>query len=349
MFAEFSNRLRQFASWAVIVNLFVVPTWIWFAAGTRSIAWGVWGVVSIWAALNAVHLATRAFAGQCKRSLAVAIAVLALINLVFSLGAMGTGVLSERSDSRFNVCGENSTAYVRGLGELEPISMNAIAKCSHPASENGGRSSTPDCRAEKSGRSTRNTAAALRDVAEVLQTLGGKLLVVNEPKTADFILVLTGDRQIRMHEAFRLLRDGWAPRVVIMADPTWEIFSRNEAQLAREFVSSLPPELGNATDVVPLTADSTWDEAAEISKYMDTVGAHSALIVTSDYHTRRALSVFRRLLPEKEFGVCGAPDPAQFGMRWWQRRTWAKRALGEGTRLLWWCLVDRWRSKPINS
>jgi hypothetical protein len=305
-------------------------------------------VVSIWAALNAVHLATFAFPGQSKRSLALVIAVLALINLVFSLSAMGAGMLSERSDSRFNDCGGNSTAYVRGLGELEPISMNAIAKRSPPASENCGRSSPADCRAEKNGSSTR-TAASLRDVAEVLQTLGGKLLVVNEPKPADFILVLSGERQLRMYEAFRLLRDGWAPRVVIMTDSNWQIFSRNETQLAREFVGSLPPELGNATEVVPVTADSTWEEAAEIGKYMDTVGAHTALLVTSDYHTRRALSVFRRLLPEKQFGVCGAPDPTQFGMRWWRRRTWAKRALDEGTRLLWWCLVDRWRSKPINS
>lgn len=259
-------------------------------------------------------------------------------------------MLRKQSEPKFNAGRWNSTAHVRGLGELEPTPIDAIAKCSHPPSENAGSPSgvavdPPNRRAERSASWMRNTATVLHDMAEVLGTLGGKLLVVNEPKTADLILVLAGGRHVRVHQAIRLFLEGWAPRVVIMSDSNWRLYSRSETQLAEEFVGSLPPALRSATHVLPVAADSTLEEAAEIRKYMDAVDAHSALLVTSEYHTRRALSVFRRLLPEKEFGICGASDPVQFGMRWWRRRAWAKRALNEATRLVWWLLIDRWSLK----
>jgi len=64
--------------------------------------------------------------------------------------------------------------------------------------------------------------------------------------------------------------------------------------------------------------------------------------VTSDYHTRRALSVFRKEVPGYSYSVAAASDPVQFGARWWQHRQWAKNNTDEWMRLLWWELVDRW-------
>ena len=89
MSPEVSNRVRQFGAWLVIVLLLAVPLWILLASGTRSIDWVVWWVVvSIWAGLCAVPLAIHAFAERYKPSFAVAIAVLALVNLLFSLIAI---------------------------------------------------------------------------------------------------------------------------------------------------------------------------------------------------------------------------------------------------------------------
>jgi len=73
------------------------------------------------------------------------------------------------------------------------------------------------------------------------------------------------------------------------------------------------------------------------------VGARSVLIVTSEYHTRRALSVFRHTYPDRAIGVAGAVEADQFGTAWWRHRQWAKVTVGEWTRLLWWECVDRWR------
>jgi uncharacterized SAM-binding protein YcdF (DUF218 family) len=98
-----------------------------------------------------------------------------------------------------------------------------------------------------------------------------------------------------------------------------------------------------------MTADSTFDEATALGQYMNAIGASSALLVTADYHTRRALSTFSRALPEKQFGIRGATDTSKFGACWWKSRVWAKRALGESTRLAWWFLVDRWRCRRVVS
>lgn len=89
MSPEVSSRVRQFGAWLVILLLLAVPLWILLASGTRSIDWVVWWVVvSIWAGLCAVPLAIHAFAERYKPSFAVAIAVLALVNLLFSLIAI---------------------------------------------------------------------------------------------------------------------------------------------------------------------------------------------------------------------------------------------------------------------
>ena len=83
------DRVRQFGAWVVIVLLMALPVWVAFAHGTSSIAWITWwAVVSVCAGLYAARLATQAFPGQSKPSFAVAIAVLALVNLLFSLSAL---------------------------------------------------------------------------------------------------------------------------------------------------------------------------------------------------------------------------------------------------------------------
>ena len=42
------------------------------------------------------------------------------------------------------------------------------------------------------------------------------------------------------------------------------------------------------------------------------------LILLSDYHTRRALAIFRHRLPQYEWGVTAAPDESAYGTDWWR-------------------------------
>jgi uncharacterized SAM-binding protein YcdF (DUF218 family) len=65
--------------------------------------------------------------------------------------------------------------------------------------------------------------------------------------------------------------------------------------------------------------------------------------VTSDYHTRRALAVFSRRLPQYQWNVAAAHNPLQFGDAWWTDREWAKATFDEWSKLAWWEAIDRWR------
>ena len=70
---------------------------------------------------------------------------------------------------------------------------------------------------------------------------------------------------------------------------------------------------------------------------------HSAILVTDDYHTRRALSIFRQLLPQYHWTAGATRNDFLFGQPWWKNREWAKTYLIECQKLLWWELWDRWR------
>ena len=58
--------------------------------------------------------------------------------------------------------------------------------------------------------------------------------------------------------------------------------------------------------------------------------------MTSDFHTRRALSIFREEVPGRSFSVAAAKDETQFGTRWWTHRQWAKTCLDEWMKVVWW-------------
>jgi uncharacterized SAM-binding protein YcdF (DUF218 family) len=179
-------------------------------------------------------------------------------------------------------------------------------------------------------------------LALVVAALGGQILVVEKPRKTDVIVVVGGEGDLRIQRGLQLLREGYAPRLVVTARTTWHLFGWTEADLARQFVQHLEPGLAQATAVVRITSQCTWEEAAEIGEFLHQMGARSALLVTSQYHSRRALSIFHRMLPDIECGIIAVAEPYQFGTRWWQHREWAKCTFQEWTRLLWWLSVDRW-------
>ena len=84
------------------------------------------------------------------------------------------------------------------------------------------------------------------------------------------------------------------------------------------------------------------DESHDAEKCLAGEVGTRVLIVTSDFHTRRALSIFRHEVHGKSFSVAAARDDKQFGSRWWTNRQWAKTCFDEWLRLVWWNGVERW-------
>lgn len=165
--------------------------------------------------------------------------------------------------------------------------------------------------------------------------LGARLLITEAPlDSADAIVVLSGSANYkeRAHEATRLLREGRATRILITNDNQRGPWSSPEQRNLFFYERSLE-ELRNAgvpaekVELLPQTVSSTHEEAELVRQYAEAHGLRSVLIVTSAYHSRRALWVFSRV-----FGNTGiriglvsvrpgdeSPQPATW---WLSRRGW---------------------------
>jgi uncharacterized SAM-binding protein YcdF (DUF218 family) len=168
----------------------------------------------------------------------------------------------------------------------------------------------------------------------------GRFLVVNEPQKADAILVLAGETEHRPARAVELMQLGFAPRVIMDVPQNERVFGADAVQLAQAWIDKQPQ--ASALSICPIAGLSTKTESSESAQCLRRVGAHSVLLVTSDFHTRRARDIYSKEQPEFRFFVAAAPDATQFGERWWQHRQWAKTNLDEWLRLIWWESVDRW-------
>ena len=174
-----------------------------------------------------------------------------------------------------------------------------------------------------------------------LAAKAGSFLIVDEPRRSDVILVLAGETDRRPARALELLAQGYGRRVVLDVPTTAKLYEFTQIQLARKYVEDLPQ--GALVSVCPIDGLSTKDESKDAEKCIARDGARSVLIVTSDFHTRRALSIFRKEAPGHEYSAAAARNDEQFGARWWTHRQWAKTLLDEWLRLIWWKTVDRWR------
>jgi|SRR5215469_16578246 len=167
-----------------------------------------------------------------------------------------------------------------------------------------------------------------------------RFLVVDDPQKSDVIVVLAGETDLRPARALELLQQNYANKVVIDVEADSRVFDSSLVELAQKWAASLPQ--ASQVSVCPIHGLSTKAEAPEAGECAKKVGAGAILLVTSDFHTRRAASIFRHQLPATPIHVAAAYDPEQFGDPWWRRRQWAKTNFGEWVRLIWWEFVDRW-------
>jgi uncharacterized SAM-binding protein YcdF (DUF218 family) len=148
------------------------------------------------------------------------------------------------------------------------------------------------------------------------------LEVVVPMSHADALIVLGGEAEGRPLEAARLFHRGVAPRVFVTGTGD---AGRNRQVLLAEGVPS-------DAIVVEDKARTTHENAIFLLPLLTSRGLHSALIVTSPFHTRRALATFRSLGPGIDFGTVPATLP------WWKepggRREMNRYAVIEGLKIL---------------
>jgi len=156
----------------------------------------------------------------------------------------------------------------------------------------------------------------------VLAALGNFLVKAGSPEKADVIVVLAGDGfGHRILTAADLIKQGYAPKALISGpDGNYGIY---ECDLAIPFaVRAGDPE--SYFTHLEHHARSTLDEAKVIVEKLREMGVKRVLLVTSNFHTRRAGKIFRRTAPDIDFIVVAAPDEFFQPDNWWHNREASK-------------------------
>jgi uncharacterized SAM-binding protein YcdF (DUF218 family) len=148
--------------------------------------------------------------------------------------------------------------------------------------------------------------------------LGQFLIKAEEPHKADIAVVLAGDwTGNRIRRGGDLVRQGFVPAALVDGPP--QHYGVPESDLAVQFaVARGYPE--SYFIRFPMRANSTDEEARIVLEELRKRGCKSFLLITSDFHTRRAGRIFRKYLTGMEMTVVAAPDYAFRGGHWWTTR-----------------------------
>jgi len=174
------------------------------------------------------------------------------------------------------------------------------------------------------------TVAVIATHSLWLAAVGRFLVQAESPAPADAVLVLAGDGYgRRILKGAEVVRLGYAPRVFVSGPPGF--YGSHECDLAIPFaVRHGYPE--SYFVPFPHEARSTEEEAHAILPELRRQGVRKLLLVTSDYHTRRAGATFRAAGSGIGIIVVAAPDVDFAPERWWKSRQGQKCVFFEVTK-----------------
>ena len=157
--------------------------------------------------------------------------------------------------------------------------------------------------------------------APLLRAFANWWVVDEAPVKADAIVVLAGDSADakRVRRAVELYQQGWAPRI-LLSEPFQRPFLTEGVFMFEDAKGFGAPE--SALHLVASEADSTQEEKDVILDYAVEHNLHRLLVVTSDYHTRRAFAIYSAAAKKRglELRMISAPHLLMDRRRWWKNR-----------------------------
>ena len=155
------------------------------------------------------------------------------------------------------------------------------------------------------------------------------LIVNEEPKPADVIIVLSGGED-RVEHGVRLYQQDYADKLLFTG-----VGSRS---MYRQALS-----LGITEDDILLEERSrtTFENAKYSVEIVRAQGFQSAIIVTSPTHTRRSSIIFAEFFEGVDLTVCSVPYDLSIADKWWKDRGTTRDVTSEYLKLLWHYLFER--------
>lgn len=161
----------------------------------------------------------------------------------------------------------------------------------------------------------------------VLAWPGTFLAVTEAPVKADAVVVLAGGTSgDRIVEAGRLVKEGFAPVALVSGPTHWYEVCECEPAIALAVRRGFPREYFQC---VPHRELSTKAEAPVLLAAARQRRARTVLVVTSDFHTRRARSIYRRLGAGLDIHMVAAPNQMYRLNEWYRNRESRKIVLLE--------------------
>jgi len=178
----------------------------------------------------------------------------------------------------------------------------------------------------------------------LLLRYGGEALVTEEPLPthAQVAVMLDGSLEgvvARRAEVMALLGEGKVDHALLSV-PVSTYWGESVPEVARRFLEArYGAALAERVTFCPNVTDSTAEEAEVLRSCLEQQGWRSIVVVTSNYHTRRARIVWRDTLakatPPFTLSVHGVFDGDFHPRGWWRERISAKTWLLEVTKLGW--------------
>ncbi|KJS67463.1 MAG: hypothetical protein JL50_08200 [Peptococcaceae bacterium BICA1-7] len=157
----------------------------------------------------------------------------------------------------------------------------------------------------------------------------GRFLVVDEsPDKCDAIVVLGGENVTRVGRGVELFREGYGDKIIMSGG------GRLTTKLAEADLMLMEArDLGvdPAAVLLERESESTYENAVFVKQIVMEKGIKSFLLVTSNYHTRRARQIFSRVFDGTGVRIItvSASDPKFSPDSWWKKGEGQQRALTE--------------------
>lgn len=156
-----------------------------------------------------------------------------------------------------------------------------------------------------------------------LQAISRWLDVGERPRRSDYLMVLCGGECTRPFVAAALFKAGFADRVLVAESARTPADADRIGPSSDEIDRLVLLKRGVAEDAItmlPAAAVSTRDEVEALAVVLRKHPQSRAIVVTSDYHTRRSWWVLDRVLGEQAARVSFVSAPSdEFRMdNWWQ-------------------------------
>src|ERR1043166_9119640 len=163
----------------------------------------------------------------------------------------------------------------------------------------------------------------------VFRLIAEAWVVEDTLERADALIVVSDDNYYadRATRAAQLYRQGLAP-IVVASGRRLRPYAGIAELMEHDLVERGVPK--DKILRVAHDADNTREEAQSLAKLVAQRKWREVIVVTSNYHTRRARYIFSHLLPAStKLRVTGAADGDFDPQRWWEKRVSVKELMRE--------------------